>query len=328
MLPLAVLTTNTVPRPSLQGKTPFYLMMGRDSHTNMVGLEEFFDLTKYTQTLVKNRKFAVLLRELILHERNEKKRKISQKYKDIPEGTLVYEKDFTATAQKKMKTVFKPAPLKCVKQYRCTVFCKDIYGRVRKLSKNNIKLMGPRSQELFGKLPQNVQMALGEPMDQEIWDKIEKGNDLPGYLKFFQLDMTNPVTKNGPIEKGTHVVEQDDVPFGDLQDDEDDIDAILEAESVEFLKALYDSDQIHEEWTVPKIKSEMKNRTFEPIFVEEEEDEEAEGFVPSYFWDSEKPFVPTVRPLPKPIPILKAAPGYRDWETDRKSTRLNSSHRL
>ena len=31
-------------------------------------------------------------------------------------------------------------------------------------------------------------------------------------------------------------------------------------------------------------------------------------------------------------PILKAldksAPEYRDWETDRKSTRLNSSHRL
>ena len=26
------------------------------------------------------------------------------------------------------------------------------------------------------------------------------------------------------------------------------------------------------------------------------------------------------------IPILSEATGYRDWETDRKSTRLNSSH--
>ena len=30
------------------------------------------------------------------------------------------------------------------------------------------------------------------------------------------------------------------------------------------------------------------------------------------------------KPKPKPIPLAR----YRDWETDRKSTRLNSSHRL
>ena len=26
--------------------------------------------------------------------------------------------------------------------------------------------------------------------------------------------------------------------------------------------------------------------------------------------------------------IMFVAPGYRDWETDRKSTRLNSSHEI
>ena len=33
--------------------------------------------------------------------------------------------------------------------------------------------------------------------------------------------------------------------------------------------------------------------------------------------------IPPIPPLPRHMP---ADPAYRDWETDRKSTRLNSSH--
>ena len=38
------------------------------------------------------------------------------------------------------------------------------------------------------------------------------------------------------------------------------------------------------------------------------------------------PYMQRVAPIPEIIRVAEESKDYRDWETDRKSTRLNSSH--
>ncbi len=54
-----------------------------------------------------------------------------------------------------------------VKEYRCTVFAQDVFGRVHKHSKNNIKIASSRSAELFGKLPMEMKIILGDEFNED-----------------------------------------------------------------------------------------------------------------------------------------------------------------
>ena len=69
------------------------------------------------------------------------------------------------------------------------VYSSDIYGRIKKHSKNNIKEAHPRSVEISSNLPLNIKMALRDALNSESWEKIKTGNLVPEYLKETELEV-------------------------------------------------------------------------------------------------------------------------------------------
>ena len=117
VLPLAVFITNTIPKEILQGHTPFFLLMGREPEENSnVPFEDLINLSTSKGKIQKNRAFAHLLREILIASRLKNNKMVNRKYRNFPEGTLVYEKDFSVVTHKKIKQKYKPAPLKVIKQ--------------------------------------------------------------------------------------------------------------------------------------------------------------------------------------------------------------------
>ena len=128
----------------------------------------------------------------------------------FPPGTLIYSKDFSAkTSNKKTKPVYKKSPEKVISEYWTLVYSSDIFNRIRKRSKNNIKIASPRSVELFGSLPVHIQMILGSPMTPEIWDKIKDSDTVPAYLNNIDIDFDDAQRLRGHLPDASHVLEQD-----------------------------------------------------------------------------------------------------------------------
>ena len=73
-------------------------------------------------------------------------------------------------------------------EYNTLVFTTDLLNRVKKHSKNNIKLTGDRSVQLFGSLPPHVQLILGGPMNEEIWNQLKETGQIPAYLDDITLE--------------------------------------------------------------------------------------------------------------------------------------------
>ncbi len=80
------------------------------------------------------------------------------------------------TAQKSTKNpnqyIFKYLK-KVVTEYSCTVYTTDIFGKVKKHSKNNLKKASDRSLELFGQLPDDIKLILGDEFNTETWNEIK-----------------------------------------------------------------------------------------------------------------------------------------------------------
>ena len=91
---------------------------------------------------------------------------------DFPTDTLIYEKDFSKQGNRKTKLLYKKTPLKILQQYNSLVYAEDLYGRVKKLSKNNIKKAHPCTVNLFSKLPMEIQAIIGAPLSIEEWNAI------------------------------------------------------------------------------------------------------------------------------------------------------------
>ena len=110
---------------------------------------------------------------------------------DFPTDTLIYEKDFSKQGNRKTKLFYKKTPLKVLKQYFSLVYAVDLFGRVKKLSKNNIKKAHPRTVNLFSKLPPEIQAIIGAPLSVEEWNAIKDLDKLPEYLASVDEEMEN-----------------------------------------------------------------------------------------------------------------------------------------
>jgi hypothetical protein len=222
VLTLSTIIANSVPRPVLDGKSPYFLMFGNDFKDEDVPVSDFIDVSDYAERTTNNINFARLLREYLLQHRMRVNKAKNRPYKSFPKGSLIYVKDFSQAGNKKLKPVYRRIPLKIVKEYRATVYAIDYQGRVSKHSKDNIKLAGARSLQMFDELPDKVKLALGGPLDPDNWQYLISKDKIPEYLRNYELDFESANVTRAQIAKDTHLVETQDLDGNGLDDEDED----------------------------------------------------------------------------------------------------------
>ena len=83
----------------------------------------------------------------------------------------------------------------------------DLFGRIRKHSKNNIRLLIPRGVELFSKLPEDMKIILGDAFNEEKWDEIKDSGIIPAYLADIEIEGELGRQTRGNISQESHLVE-------------------------------------------------------------------------------------------------------------------------
>ena len=152
-LMLAAVIMNSLPRLSLQEKSPYYLMFNEEPGTQTSNSAEMLDIDEYVRQSTNNKNFAKLVREFLVQFRKHRNRLARKQYRSFPLGSLIYVRDFSKSPHKKLKPIYQKAPQKVVAEYDTLVYAKDLLNLVKKHSKNNIKLAGDHSVQLFGCLP-------------------------------------------------------------------------------------------------------------------------------------------------------------------------------
>jgi transposase InsO family protein len=210
VLPLAVITVNSVPRDSLKEHSPYFLMFGREFYGANEEIEKILDVDQYTTFLENNQIFFKLLKEYLLVLRRKRNIRRNLKVIPIPKGSLVYAKDFTKVPCKKAKAVYLRTPEKVIAEYATMVYTIDFLGKVHKRAKYNIKLATDRSLKLFGSLPLKIKMVLGVPMNIDIWEEIKNAKNLPEYMTSLEnLDDDHlPMKTRSSLPRDSHILEK------------------------------------------------------------------------------------------------------------------------
>jgi len=182
-------------------------------------------------------------------------------YKSMPKGSLVYVKDFSQKPHKKVKQRYFRAPQKVISEYRCVVYTIDLLGKVRKHSKNNVKLASPRSVELFGALPPYIQAVLGEPLNSESWNEICNYENVPQYLLTQELEFEKDQILRGRLPKDTDLISDNKLPpQKDDDEDEMDIDDLLgQDEFLTVLQELHSQQKLTPQHTIRSILQNRNN---------------------------------------------------------------------
>ena len=84
----------------------------------------------------------------------------------------------------------------------------DLLNCVKKHSKNKIKLAGDHSVQLFGSLPPHVQLILGGPMNEKIWNQLKDTGQIPAYLNDITLEFQEDRQLRGYIPNDTRLLEK------------------------------------------------------------------------------------------------------------------------
>jgi uncharacterized FlgJ-related protein len=121
VLPLAVITVNSVPRDSLKEHSPYFLMFGREFYGGNDEVEKALDFDQYTTFLENNQIFFKLLKEYLLILRKKRNIRRNLKVIPIPKGSLIYAKDFAKVPCKKAKPVYLRTPEKVIAEYATMV---------------------------------------------------------------------------------------------------------------------------------------------------------------------------------------------------------------
>ena len=201
-LALAALVFNSIPRPQLQNHSPYFIMFNRelfdDGHLS-VKKNEDLDIDTYLKRSLNDRMFVSLLRERLLKIREKRNAEKSKTYRSFPPRTLILVKDLRPRVHRKLKPVYFKLPQMIIKEYRCTVFAQDVFGRVHKHAKNNVKLASQRSADLFGKLPTELKIALGDEFDEERWLAIKDSGVVPTYLMDIEINAAQNASLRGNL---------------------------------------------------------------------------------------------------------------------------------
>jgi len=149
----------------------------------------------------------------------------------------------------------------------------DFLGKVRKHSKNNIKIASNRSNFLFSSLPDDIKIVLSDEFNEELWNKIKDSGTLPAYLSELEIEeeMQRVLRSKDPIATDSHLLETapPTVPVPEnekenLVDEEDDnLEELLNDRVVEKLNELHLKGQLlNPEMTlsdIPVMAEKLKN---------------------------------------------------------------------
>jgi Reverse transcriptase (RNA-dependent DNA polymerase)/RNase H-like domain found in reverse transcriptase/Integrase zinc binding domain/Integrase core domain len=205
---LAVRVINTLPRLSLLGKSPFFMMFGEEPQDIFIMPKNYFNMEESLKRKQNNVNFGKLIHRYLLLTRKQQNEKLIKKHLSYPINSLVYLKDFSKTPNRKTKPIYKKTPFRVIAEYLNVVYLEDILGRVSRHSKNNVKRCGERSEKLFSALPTRVKLALGDVMGLEQWENIKNTKLLPAYLEESQQDFVEPRTTRQNMMSDTHLLEQ------------------------------------------------------------------------------------------------------------------------
>ncbi len=86
------------------------------------------------------------------------------------------------------------------------------FGRIRKHSKNNIRLLSPRGVELFSKLPEYIKIILGDVFNEEKWNEIKDSGIIPAYLADIEIEGELGRQTRGNISTDSHLIESTPPP--------------------------------------------------------------------------------------------------------------------
>jgi hypothetical protein len=204
------LVYNSLPRPRLKNNSPYFAMFLREPfRTGIIEehKEENLDIDTYLKHAANERNYVKLIREYIVELRKKENAKLIQNYRSYPTGSLIMVKEMGARVHRKIKNIYKKAPQKVVTEYNKIVYAMDIVGRVRKHSKNNIKMCRSRTFELFSKLPEEIKMVLGDVFDEQIWEQYKESGGVPKYLENTE-EVHEGIQTRGMILNDTDLVEQ------------------------------------------------------------------------------------------------------------------------
>jgi hypothetical protein len=195
--------------------------------------------------------YIKLLRERLLRIREKQNKLKSKRFLSYPVGSVILVRDNRPKVNKKLKPIFYKLPQKIINEYRCTVFAIDFLGKVRKHSKNNIRFATERTIELYGKLPMDIKLILGEEFSAQKWDEIKNVGVVPAYLADIELgEISQMKTRGSDLQKDSHLIETDapaataeNVAEPFIDDDEGEggvIDDLLGDENLRILGELHD----------------------------------------------------------------------------------------
>ena len=255
VLTLSAMIYNSVPRIQLNNHSPFYLMFLREPFSAETRVERNLNLAEYVKQSINDRVFAKLLRERLLKIRELRNKTKSSKYLSYPVNSLILVRDLRPKVHKKLKPLYFKTPQKIVTEYKCTVYACDLYGRIRKHSKNNIKMANPRSAFLFSNLPDEIKVVLGDELSEEIWENIKNDGALPAYLADLEIESEQPrMLRNTPIAEDTHLIEQTQpevVPKTiEITEEEEEIDILenlLSDQGVQMITELHEKELLNDD---------------------------------------------------------------------------------
>jgi hypothetical protein len=202
--------------------------------------------------------------------RLKKNAKNSRPYQSYPVGTLVLVKNFSTSAHRKLKPIFVKQPQIIIAEYHSTVYTEDLYKRVHKHSKNNIRPLSLRSAELFGQLPDNIKMILGDEITPEIWHNIRNNGELPAYLEDIEISTKlDRLTRNTAMPQDTVHLENNNAVENDVEGDElfDFLDETLRSDALNQLNVLHDNELLIDPNltlnNIPKMYKKLQNQNAE-----------------------------------------------------------------
>jgi hypothetical protein len=208
VLTLAAIIYNSVPRVQLSNHSPHFLMFLEEPFKRKIVLsEQNLEYASFIKSTVNDRLYMKLIRERILKIREKKNKEKSHKFISYPVDSLILVRDLRPKVHKKLKPVYLKTPMKVISEYKNVVFAMDFLGRIKKLSKNNIRKAHNRTVELFGKLPDEIKLILGDELHAEKWEEIKNSGDIPEYLADLEIEgeMGRQLRSFVPVPKDTHL---------------------------------------------------------------------------------------------------------------------------
>ena len=271
VLTMTALILNSVPRTQLLNHSPHFIVFGQEPFGNddfKSVNEQFLDINDFVNQSLNNKIYIKLIREFLLLKRIKKNTSVNRTYKSFPKNSLIFVKDMRPRIYRKAKPVYLKIPEKVITEYNTLVYSMDIFGRVAKRSKNNIKMASDRSLRLFNNLPDDIKLILGDVFNLEEWEKIKETGNVPLYLLDIEISSVPIELRKGNIPNDTHLLEQTNLPKETLQDESTNLelevlDSLNEGEFLDQLNTLHNNGNLIDDslgiQDVPKLYRNIDN---------------------------------------------------------------------